>query len=261
MARDRMPVLFVGHGNPMNAIQDTKWSRGFKRLADLVPRPHAVLSISAHWYVDGTYLEGNERPRTIHDFGGFPPELYEVQYPARGDPALADRVRGLLAPWRAAVREDWGIDHGTWSVLRRMYPDADVPVVQLSIDGHAKSDEHWAIGEALRPLRESGVLVLGSGNLVHNLRSTFQKMRARQEETESWGLDFDERVASALENADAQALRSALDDETGRLAHPTPDHFLPILYAAAAAGPGADVSFPVEGFEWGDVSMRSVLFT
>lgn len=254
-----MPVLFVGHGNPMNAIQDNRWSRAFRGLSGGVPKPRAVLAVSAHYYTQGTHLTGNKDPETIHDFGGFPPELYEVQYPVPGDPTLAEQTAGMLEAVGADVRQDWGIDHGTWSVLRHMYPKADVPIVQLSIDGTAPMATHWAIGEALRPLRDDGVLLVASGNLVHNLRTSFRKWRAKDERTESWGLDFDGRVASALQNGDKDRLLGALDDDTGRMAHPTPDHYLPILYAAGAAH-GDDVSFPIEGFDMGDVSMRAVRF-
>lgn len=256
---DWMPVLFVGHGNPMNGIQDNEWSRGFESLSHDVPKPRAILAVSAHYYTHGTHITGNEEPRTIHDFGGFPPQLYEVQYPVRGDPALAAKTAGLLAAFSGSVSHDWGIDHGTWSVLRHMYPKAEVPIVQLSIDATAPMETHWSIGEAIAPLRKDGVLIVASGNLVHNLPSAFRKWRAGQTETEPWGTEFDEAVASAVERGDKAWLTSALDDEAGRLAHPTPDHYIPVLYAAAAAGK-TDVSFPIEGFDMGDVSMRAVHF-
>ncbi len=254
-----MPALFVGHGNPMNAIQDNRWSRAFRGLSDGIPKPRAVLAISAHYYTRGTHVTGNEEPETIHDFGGFPPELYEVQYPVKGDPRLAAQTAELLQDVRADVRHDWGIDHGTWSVLRHMYPLADVPIVQLSIAAEASMETHWAIGEALRPLRDDGVLIVGSGNLVHNLATSFRKWRARDERTESWSLEFDQRVASALQNRDTEWLLTALNDTGGQLAHPTPDHYLPILYVAGASS-GDDVSFPIEGFDMGDISMRAVKF-
>ncbi len=254
-----MPALFVGHGNPMNAIEDNKWSRAFRDLSQGIPRPRAVLAISAHYYTRGTHLTGNEDPDTIHDFAGFPQALYEVQYPVRGDPVLAAQAANRLQHIGADVRQDWGIDHGTWSVLRHMYPKADVPVVQLSIDADASMDTHWKIGQALGPLREEGVLLVGSGNLVHNLGTSFRKWRAKDEFTEPWGLEFDERVASALQNGDRSWLLAALDDDAGKLAHPTPDHYLPILYVASAAV-GDAVMFPIEGFDMGDISMRAVKF-
>ncbi|MGB1586839.1 MAG: 4,5-DOPA dioxygenase extradiol [Thermoplasmatota archaeon] len=254
-----MPALFVGHGNPMNAIQDNQWSKAFQSLSEGVPKPRAVLAISAHYYTQGTHLTGNEDPKTIHDFGGFPPALYEVQYPVKGDPGLAKRTADMLRGVGADVRQDWGIDHGTWSVLRHMYPKADVPIVQLSIDATAAMETHWQIGEALRPLRDDGVLIVGSGNITHNLRRAFGKMRTRDTSTESMTIEFDERAARAVEQGDKDWLVSALDTDAGRDAHPTPDHYLPLVYSAGA-GQGDDVSFPVEGFDMGDLSMRSVRF-
>lgn len=259
-AEERLPVLFVGHGNPMNALLDNPWSRGFKALGQRLPTPKAILCISAHWYVPGTFLTANHDPRTIHDFGGFPPELYEVEYPAPGDPALAQRVSTMLSAWDASARSDWGIDHGTWTVLRHMWPKAEIPVVQLSIDGRAPAEAHLAMGRALAPLREEGILVLGSGNLVHNLRSAFRQMRSARPEQESWALEFDDRVTKALEAGDAGKLTHACEDDVGHLAHPSVDHFLPVLYTTGAAGQGAEVEFPLEGFDMGSISMRAVLY-
>ena len=165
----RQPVVFVGHGSPMNAIEDNVWSGGFRKLGALLPRPKAVLAISAHWYIRGTAVTANDFPDTIHDFGGFPEALYEVQYLAKGDTDLAGRVVALLGPDVAAPNLEWGLDHGTWSVLRHVFPQADVPVVQLSIDGRASAARHIEIGRALAPLRDEGILIMGSGNIVHNL--------------------------------------------------------------------------------------------
>jgi 4,5-DOPA dioxygenase extradiol len=255
-----MPVLFVGHGNPMNAILDNKWSRGFKALGQRIPRPKAILCISAHWYIPGTFLTGNHDPQTIHDFGGFPQELYEVTYAAPGDPGLADRVSHMLSKWNACARTDWGLDHGTWTVLRHMWPQADIPVVQLSIDGRAPPEQHLAMGRALAPLSEQGVFILGSGNLVHNLGSALRQMRVGTAALEPWATEFDDRVSSALESGDAPKLVHACDDSVGHLAHPSPDHFLPILYTSGAAGEGRQVEFPLEGFDLGTISMRAVLY-
>lgn len=260
MDKDPMPVIFAGHGNPMNAIEDTRWSRGFKALGEAVPRPEAIIAISAHWYGPGTHVTGTDPQPTIHDFGGFPEALFRVQYPARGDPTLAQRTATILSDHRTDIRMDWGLDHGTWSVLRHMFPNADIPTIQLSIDATAPAETHWSLGEALGTFRHEGVLILGSGNLVHNLPNAFYKMRTGRTDTESWATDFDAAVASALDGHDAKRLRNMYLDETGRLAHPTPDHYLPILYCAAAAGAHAEVSFPVEGFDMGDVSMRNVVF-
>lgn len=254
-----MPVLFVGHGSPMNAIEDNPWSQGFRDLAKLLPRPKAILSVSAHWYVAGTFTTGNERPATIHDFGGFPDELYRIQYPAPGSPDLARRAVALVGEGRAALRTDWGLDHGTWSVLLHAWPAADVPVVQLSIDGRLSPAEHLEIGRRIAPLRDEGVLVLGSGNVTHNLRHAFSAMRSGDRATPEWARSFDEGVAAALASHDLAALGRALEGDAGRLAHPTPDHYLPLLYVAGASDAKDPVRFPVTGFDLGSLSMRSVI--
>ena len=258
-ADTRMPVLFVGHGSPMNAIEDNAWSRGFRDLARLLPRPKAILAISAHWYVAGTFTTANERPETIHDFGGFPEELFRIQYPAPGSADLARRAVALVGEKRASTRTDWGLDHGTWSVLLHLLPAADVPVVQLSIDGRLPPAEHLAIGQALVPLRDEGVLVLGSGNITHNLGHAFAAWRRGDHATPDWARSFDEGIAKALAGHDLEHLAGALDGEAGRRAHPTPDHYLPLLYAAGASGPEDPVRFPITGFDMGSLSMRSVI--
>jgi 4,5-DOPA dioxygenase extradiol len=256
----RAPVLFVGHGSPMNAVEDNAWSRGFRALAALLPRPRAILSVSAHWYVPGTFAGASERPETLHDFGGFPPALYAVQYPAPGDVPLARRVVELLGPGRAAPSTEWGLDHGTWSVLVHLRPAADVPVVQLSLHEELPPAEHLALGRALAPLRDEGVLVMGSGNLVHNLGHAMRSQRRGDRSTPEWARAFDADVALALGRHDHGFLARALDGEAGRMSHPTPDHYLPLLYAAGAAGDSGAVNFPIEGFDLGSLSMRSVLF-
>ena len=255
----RMPVLFVGHGSPMNVVEDNPWSRGFRALGGLVPRPRAILAVSAHWYVDGTFATANERPETIHDFGGFPEELYRVQYPAPGDPALARRVVALAGERRASLASDWGLDHGTWSVLVHMRPAADVPVVQLSVDARLPPEGHLAIGRALAPLRDEGVLLLASGNLTHDLRHAFRSMATGATETPGWARRFDEAAGAALERHDDAWLAGALRTEDGRRSHPTPDHWLPVLYAAGAAAPGEPVRFPVTGFDLSSLSMRTAI--
>ncbi len=255
----RLPVVFVGHGSPMNAIEDNQWSRGFRDLGSRLPRPSAILAVSAHWYIRGTAVTANDFPPTIHDFGGFPEPLYEVQYLAKGDPDLASRVAELRAPDMVTRSLDWGLDHGTWSVLLHMWPRADVPVVQLSIDGRLPVSRHAEIGRSLSPLRDEGVLILGSGNVVHNLGDAFGRMRAGEHSTPDWATDFDNDVVRGLEEHDLDALAGLVESPAGRKAHPTPEHYLPLLYVAGAAGQDA-VSFPITGFDLGSLSMRSVVF-
>ncbi|HET9554655.1 MAG TPA: 4,5-DOPA dioxygenase extradiol [Anaeromyxobacteraceae bacterium] len=257
-ATTRMPALFVGHGSPMNAIEENEWSQAFRRLARLLPRPRAILAVSAHWYEHGTRTTGGLHPETIHDFGGFPEPLYRVQYPAPGDPALAERVATLLGP-KASVSDEWGLDHGTWSVLVHLRPAAEVPVVQLSLDARLPPEGHLALGRALAPLRDEGVLVMGSGNLVHNLRHAFGALQTGQAATPDWAARFDEAAAQAVERRDEAWLTGALRTDDGRRAHPTPDHYLPLLYVMGAASAGEPVRFPVTGFDMASLSMRAVL--
>ncbi len=253
-----MPVVFVGHGSPMNAIEDNLWARGFQALGKALPRPRAILSISAHWYIDGTALTGNELPKTIHDFAGFPQALFEIQYPARGSTDLAKRVSQLLAARSATVSQEWGLDHGTWSVLRHVRPEADVPVVQLSIDRRLAPLQHLAIGRALEPLRNEGVLIFGSGNVTHNLRHAFGRMRSGDHSTPPWAARFDGEVRRALEQHDGDGLARLLQTDDGRASHPSADHYLPLLYAVGAGLASDTVTFPVEGWDMGSLSMRSV---
>lgn len=253
----RMPVLFVGHGSPMNAIEDNVFSRGHAALASRVPPPRAVLAVSAHWESDGTFTTLDDPPATIHDFGGFPAELYAMRYPAPGDAALARRAARLSGGSPADGR---GLDHGAWSVLHRMFPAADVPVVQLSLDVRATPAEHVAIGRALAPLRDEGILILGSGNLTHDLRDAFSRMRRGDATTPDWAARFDAAAARALAARDEAWLVRALEEPDGRRAHPTAEHWLPVLYAFGASDERDAATFPLAGFDLGSLSMRCVLF-
>jgi 4,5-DOPA dioxygenase extradiol len=256
----RMPIVFAGHGSPMNVVEDNSFSRGFAKLSELVPRPTAILAISAHWFVAGTYLTGEMSPKTIHDFSGFPKALYEIEYPAPGHVDLAARVRSMLGDARASLRTDWGYDHGTWSVLSWMYPQADVPVIQLSINRRLSVREHYELGRSLADLRYEGVLILGSGNAVHNLGDAFQRMRSGRLDTPDWALRFDAALERVIENRDTRALLSLWPDtDDGRLAHPTPDHWLPLIYAYAASDEDDEVRFTSEAFDLGSISMRNVI--
>jgi 4,5-DOPA dioxygenase extradiol len=252
-----LPGVFLGHGNPMNALAANAWTRAWAALGAALPRPRAVLAISAHWYLPATAVTAMPAPRTIHDFGGFPRALYEVRYPAAGDAALAAQVQRLLAPLPVLADHSWGLDHGTWSVLRHLYPQADVPVVQLSIDETQPPMFHYQLGERLRPLRDEGVLLVGSGDVVHNLHS-YAWGRHPQEPYE-WALRFEAGVRERLRDGDHAALinYASLGDDA-LLAVPTPEHYLPLLYVLGASVAGEPVSFPAEGLDGGSVSMLTV---
>lgn len=254
---DVLPAIFFGHGNPMNAVLSNDYTEGWRRIGESISRPKAILSISAHWFVPETGVTVGTAPRTIHDFGGFPPELYRVQYPAPGDPDLARRVREILAPLPVALDASWGLDHGTWSVLRHAYPEADVPVVQLSIDESQPPAFHFEIGRKLAPLRGEGVLIVGSGNLVHNLHA-YAWGRHRPEPYD-WAMRFETRAKALLLAGETRPL---IEYETlgkeALLSIPTPDHYLPLLYVTGARQDGDVVTFPVEGVDGGSISMLSV---
>lgn len=253
----RMPTLFVAHGTPMNAIEPNPYRDIWRGLGTAMPRPRAVLVISAHWYTRGTAVTAMAKPRTIHDFGGFPPALFAVQYPALGDPPLAARVRELLAPRSVHLDDGWGFDHGTWSVLMHMYPAADVPIVQLSIDATQPGAYHYDIGRALAPLRDAGVLILGSGNVVHNLRL----MRREDAAPFDWASRFEARVKAAVVARDhAPLVDYERLDADGARSIPTPDHYLPLLYVLGAQAPDETTSFPSEGITMSSLSMLSVAF-
>jgi 4,5-DOPA dioxygenase extradiol len=256
----RMPVLFVGHGSPMHAIDDNVWSRGFAELASKVPLPKAILSVSAHWYGPGTMLTGNPQPRTIHDFGAFPQALFDVLYPAPGSPTLAAKVRKMIGEERAQISEDWGLDHGTWSVLKHMFPKANIPVIQLSINSHLAPAQHLALAQSLRELREDGVLVFGSGNITHNLPHAMTQMRSGGQAIPPWSQTFDTEIVTTLDQRDSQNLSKILETDHGRMSHPTPDHYLPLMYAFGATADDDKMSYPIDGFDLG-LSMRSVLWT
>jgi len=257
----KLPALFLGHGNPMNALAHNHytevWSRLGREISEQSGRPRAVLCISAHWYGMGSGVTAMAQPRTIHDFGGFPRELFEVQYPAPGDPALAARVRSLLAPVDVPLDQQWGLDHGAWSVLIHVFPDADVPVVQLRIDAAQPPAWHYALGRALRPLRDEGVLIVGSGNLVHNLMQ--YAWTEPQRPAYDWAARFETQARSWIAAGEHEPLigyeglgRDAL------LSIPTPEHYLPLLYVLGAQEAGESVSFPVEGVDGGSISMLAV---
>ena len=258
----RMPVIFVGHGSPMNAISDNAFTRRLGAWGAELPRPAAILSISAHWMTPGSTLVGIQpKPRTIHDFGGFPRQLHEMQYPAPGAPGIAAATAGLMAPLQVRGSEEWGLDHGTWTVLHHMFPKADVPVFQLSIDYDKPGSFHYGLGRRLSALRNRGVLVMGSGNIVHNLRATFRGAPEASTAMTAWAGGFDDAVRVALEGRDDRRLLEyeRLHAEA-RMAVPTPDHYWPFLYALGAADPGEIPKTTYASFHSGTLSMRCLQF-
>ena len=264
----RMPVLFVGHGSPMNAVRDNPFTRALTAWGAALPRPAAILSVSAHWLTPGATAVGVQaQPATIHDFRGFPQQLQEMLYPAPGAPALARQAASLVRQTAtlvgqtlAVTTEEWGLDHGTWTVLHHMYPQADVPVFQLSIDYDKPGAYHYAIGRELAALREKGVLILGSGNVVHNLRAT-DRGAPEGPATRPWALSFDTALKKALAGRDDQALIDYRRLDAGaEMAVPTPDHYYPFLYALGAAGADDKMRTVFEGFHSGTLSMRCVQF-
>ena len=253
-----MPAIFFGHGNPLNALLRNQYTEAWSKIGNSLPRPSGILCISAHWYLAGSAVTAMGNPRTIHDFGGFPREIYEVEYPAPGSPELAQRVRDLLAPVLVQLDEEsWGLDHGTWSVLCHAFPNADIPVVQLSIDETQPPEFHYELGKRLSSLRDDGVLIVGSGNVVHNLHT--YAWGQHNVEPFDWAVRFEELARELLLKGDHAPL---VDYESlGRdalLSAPTPDHYLPLLYVIGSNRTGDVVSFPVEGFDGGSISMLSV---
>ncbi len=252
-----MPAIFFGHGNPLNAIQQNGYTDAWAAIGQTIPRPKAILSVSAHWYLPGTFVTSSAAPRTIHDFGGFPPELYHVRYPAAGSRALAEQVQALLRPANVGLDHNWGLDHGTWSILCHLFPHADIPVVQLSLDETQPSSFHYELGQRLTSLRDEDVLVIGSGNVVHNLHTYAWGRHAV--EPFPWAVQFEEEIKAHLRAGHHQPVVAY--EALGRdamLAVPTPEHYLPLLYVIALQRKDERISFPVEGVDGGSISMLAV---
>jgi len=252
----RLPALFFGHGSPMNTLERNRYTAAWRAIGATLPQPRAVLAVSAHWTTRGTAVTAMGQPRTIHDFGGFPQELYAVQYPAPGDPALAAQVRERLAPLDVQLDQHWGLDHGSWSVLAHVFPDANVPVVQLSLDLTQPVRFHYELGVRLAALRDQGVLILGSGNVVHNLGLIQWGANAKPYD---WAVRFNETVRARLAARDHDALidYSSFGPEA-RLSVPTPEHYLPLLYVLGSQRPDEAVTLPIDGIEYGSISMLAV---
>ena len=248
-----MPAVFVGHGSPMNTLEQNRYTEAWRDFGRSVPSPRAILAISAHWYINATAVTVMSNPQTIHDFFGFPDELFAMQYPAPGDPELAAEIIELVKPtWVGQDIDSWGLDHGTWSVLAHMYPNADVPVVQLSVDASKGPDYHVELGAALAPLRQRGVLVVASGNVVHNLRAMDP---AHPDTGFDWACDYDE-TATAIMGERPGEIASLIDHQHHALASPTPDHLLPLFYVAGLAAAANRTTSPlISGYAMGSLSM------
>jgi 4,5-DOPA dioxygenase extradiol len=263
----RLPALFVAHGSPMNVLPGNRWHDRWQALGaefgSRWPVPQLIVCISAHWLTDGWWLTAMAQPKTIHDFGGFPSALFAQQYPAPGWPDAARELATMLIQpgSNEALQLDnhqWGLDHGSWGVLKPMFPQADIPVIQLSMDYRRPASEHLALGQQLRVLRDLGVLIVASGNIVHNLRS--MQREAADDQAYDWALEFDQTITSYLDNGNIQALQDFQQLPTARLAHPSHDHLLPLLYAAGAAWPKEKPEFFNLGFQAVSISMRSVIW-
>ena len=263
----RMPVLFLGHGSPMNAIEDNAYRRSWQALGQefgsKFPLPQMILCVSAHWLTRGWQLTAMDMPKTIHDFGGFPQALFDQQYPAPGAPATAREIAAAITqPPIALDTHEWGFDHGAWSVLKPMFPEANIPLLQLSMDYDRPASEHYALGQQLAKLRDYGVLIVGSGNIVHNLRAMKRQSHAgAHNEAYDWAVEFDRTIGEHVQ----QGRLSALPDfqkmgQVAQLAHPSFEHYLPLLYAAGAASDKDSVSFFNSDFQGASISMRSMLW-
>ncbi|NGM62343.1 4,5-DOPA dioxygenase extradiol [Sphingobacterium sp. SGG-5] len=254
----KMPVLFLGHGSPMNAIEENEFVEGFRKIATTIPKPNAILCISAHWETRGTFVTAMQNPPTIHDFGGFPKELFEVQYPAPGSPDLAKATQSLIQKTDVGLDDKWGLDHGAWSVIRHMYPQADIPVIQLSLDYYQGPQYHYELAKELKSLREKGVLIIGSGNMVHNLRMVAWRQLNKTFGFD-WALEADEKMKQFILNDDHKSLIQY--DQQGKpfhLAVPTPEHYMPLLYALAVKDKNEETILFNDKAVGGSLTMTSV---
>lgn len=257
----KMPALFIGHGSPMNALADSKFTQHLAHLGKTLPRPKKILMISAHWMTRGVELQASENPKTIHDFYGFPQELFQMQYPAPGNPELAKLIVEDNKAYTPALDLEWGLDHGAWSVLCHMYPKADIPVVGLSLNQNfLNMSDHYKFAQELEKLRHQGVLIVGSGNIVHNLRALKQPINTSPLE---WAEEFDEMIKKAILERDLSTLfaEDKSKHSMWKMSHPSLEHYLPLLYVMGASKEGENITFPYEAFEYGSLSMRSVLIS
>lgn len=255
----RMPVLFVGHGSPMNAIEENEFVQGWRNLGKTLPHPKAILCVSAHWETRGTFVTAMPKPKTIHDFGGFPKALYEVEYPAPGSPELASETKRTVTKTTVGLDEKWGLDHGAWSVIRRLYPEADVPVIQMSLDYGQAPQYHFELAKELAALRNKGVLIIGSGNMVHNLRMVAWDKINEPEYGYDWAIQANDKFKTLIESGDFKSLTNYTNlGREVQLAVPTPDHYLPLLYSLALKGNDEPLSFFNDKPVMGSLTMTSV---
>lgn len=254
-----MPVLFLGHGSPMNAIEENEFVQGFRKIAATLPKPAAILCVSAHWETKGTYLTAMEKPRTIHDFGGFPKALYEIQYPAPGSPDLALQTKSLLTKTEAGLDLQWGLDHGSWSVIKHLYPNADVPIIQMSLDYTRQADYHYELASQLSALRKKGILIIGSGNMVHNLGMVAWN-RLNESYAYDWAIEASDTMKKAILDRNHQPLiQYQSQGKAYELAIPTPEHFYPLLYVLALQSDKDRVSLFNDRPVAGSLTMTSVI--
>ena len=256
---EKMPVLFLGHGSPMNAIEENQFVTGFREIAKTLPRPNAILCVSAHWFTQGTKVTAMEMPRTIHDFSGFPKELYEVQYPAKGNIALAKETKELLSPTFVELDEKWGLDHGAWSVIKHLYPNADIPVVQLSIDYTKPAQVHFELAQKLNELRNKGILIIGSGNIVHNLGLVDFRNFDKDNYGFDWAIEARETINKYLLEGNFKPLINyEKQSKAFQLAIPTPDHYLPLIYTLGLSQKGESLLLFNDKLVAGSLSMTSL---
>ncbi len=256
---EKMPVLFLGHGSPMNAIEENEFVLGFKSVAQTLPQPQAILCISAHWFTKGTKVTAMEMPKTIHDFGGFPKALFDIQYPAKGSPELAKLTQQILQPTTVHLDHEWGLDHGAWSVIKHLYPEANIPVIQLSIDYTQSAQYHFDLAKQLQDLRNKGVLIIGSGNIVHNLRLVDFANFHKDNYGFDWAIEAREFVNNKLINGDYTSLINYTNQSKAlQLAIPSPDHYLPLIYNLALQDKKDNLSLFNDKLLAGSLSMTSV---
>lgn len=256
---EKMPVLFLGHGSPMNAIEENQFVTGFRNLAKNLPKPNAILCVSAHWFTKGSKVTAMEMPKTIHDFGGFPKELFEVQYPAHGSPELAMITQELLLPTVVELDHHWGLDHGAWSVIKHLYPKADIPVIQLSIDYSKPTEYHFQLAQQLSRLREKGILIIGSGNIIHNLRLVDFYNFEKDDYGYDWAIEARARINSLLLDGNFQPLLEyEKQSQAFQLAIPTPEHFLPLIYTLGLKDKSEEIQLFNDKLVAGSLSMTSV---